>query len=371
MPDLERRLRGVLRPTQPDDAIGRRLRAAVPVPLPGPVTRRRRFARAATARRLRPVAVAAAGLLGLVGVVVLLVALMTVTGGEEGGDPSAVAPPPPPRYGILDRPQTAGEATLAWPATIGDPAPGSVRAAGAGGGQALLVARLEAGPVCIRRVAANDAVDEECGRPTSAALRLVTPWPDGAGAPVEAFGLVPDAVTAVRIGDRTVQPRENTWSAGIDPDAAPVTVDFLTADGVIEAWRIQVELDSAATDLLAAEPYLGITCRPGDPGCDRVGLSVRLRQPASAVRAEIDGRAFPLEDPLWSGPATPAGLRRTFAGFLEPAGLDVGALAVPEAPSGRWTGNPPVETTVSLEVVAADGSTRRTTVKTTLRPGWG
>lgn len=364
MPDLERRLRSALRPNEPEEAVGRRLRAAVPGLLPS-LTPRRRLARAG--RRLLP---AVAAVTGLAALVVGLVVLLSATGDGDSGE--TVAAPPPLRYGILERPPDAREAPPAWPpGPFGEPIDGSVRAASAMGGRALLVARLEGGPICIRRIAPNDAVDEDCAAPSSPALRLVAPWPDSAGGSVDAFGLVPDAVAAVRIGERTVEPRENTWSAAVDPAAGPVTVDFLTADGVVEAWHREVALDPAAVGLLAEEPYLGVTCRIGDPGCDRVGLSVQLREPARAVRAEIDGRGFALDDSRWSGPATPGGLRSTFAGFLDPAGLHAGALAVPEIQSGRWTGSPPVEATVNLQVVASDGSTRRATVETILQPGWG
>jgi hypothetical protein len=119
--------------------------------------------------------------------------------------------------------------------------------------------------------------------------------------------------------------------------------------------------------------YLGVACpRADETTCDRVGLSVSLRDPAMAIRATLDGRAFALEDPSWSGPTLPDGSRRLFAGFLDPAGLNSGALALPDSPTGgRWIGDPPVSASVHLEIERPNGTTESVEEVIDLRPGWG
>jgi hypothetical protein len=104
--------------------------------------------------------------------------------------------------------------------------------------------------------------------------------------------------------------------------------------------------------------------------CDRVGLAVWLREPATSVEATIAGREFALDDPEWSGP-TDEGERRLFAGFLQPAGLIDGPLKItPDDGPDRWIGRNPVSTTVDLRIVDGD-TTTTTAVEVQLWPGWG
>jgi hypothetical protein len=125
---------------------------------------------------------------------------------------------------------------------------------------------------------------------------------------------------------------------------------------------------SAETNgVLARAPYLGVSCPfANSTACDRVGLAVWLRRPARSVEATIGGRHFNLNDPKWSGPAD-NGLRKMFAGFLQPAGLRRGPLQVPI----NWAGNPPVATNVRIVVTFADGTQRAVTTKVALSAGWG
>jgi hypothetical protein len=90
------------------------------------------------------------------------------------------------------------------------------------------------------------------------------------------------------------------------------------------------------------------------------------------VHATVAGRAVALDDPAWSGPSK-RGLRRMFAGFLQPAGLlGDGPLAV-QVERGRyyWTGVHPADATVRLVITYADGSQRATKLRVSLSPGWG
>jgi hypothetical protein len=124
--------------------------------------------------------------------------------------------------------------------------------------------------------------------------------------------------------------------------------------------------------LLARAPSLGVSCgEPNSIACDRVGVAVWLRRPARAVTATVGGRRVALDDRAWSGPAR-HGLRRMFVGFLHPAGLRDGPLAVvADGGRDRWTGRHSVRATVVLWVRDARGRIARTRVCVDLRPGWG
>jgi hypothetical protein len=123
--------------------------------------------------------------------------------------------------------------------------------------------------------------------------------------------------------------------------------------------------------VLSRDPYMGVSCQVSNSfACDRVGLAVWLREPATRVRAAIADREFELDDPGWSGPAVD-GQRRMFAGFLQPAGLIDGPLRItPDDGPDRWIGRKPVSAPVKLWI--RDGSTTTTTsLQVQLSPGWG
>jgi len=128
---------------------------------------------------------------------------------------------------------------------------------------------------------------------------------------------------------------------------------------------------ASVKEILRRDPYMGVSCRvPNSFACNRVGLAVWLREPAVRVRAAIAGRAFSLDDPQWSGRAQHE--RRTFAGFLQPAGLIDGPLQVtPDAGPDRWIGREPVSAPVKLWIVRDHGPPITTTVHVRLMPGWG
>lgn len=128
-----------------------------------------------------------------------------------------------------------------------------------------------------------------------------------------------------------------------------------------------------AESVLSRGPYMGISCKtPNRFSCDRVGLAVWLRQPATSVEAEIAGRRLELNDPGWSAPLK-NGERRAFAGFLKPAGLlEPGPLHVAaDQGRNRWIGRKPVSATVNLSILQKDGLRTTTTVRVGLSAGWG
>lgn len=193
--------------------------------------------------------------------------------------------------------------------------------------------------------------------------RTKTAWRRPVAALSETWQIAPFAaagvrVTTVHVAARRLRAREAfgcaaSASAVIGPDQGATR----TADVTVERAR--------AHRLLAGEPYLGVSCaRPNSIACDRVGLAVWLRRPASRVTAEIDGRRFALDDPEASAPP------KMLAGYLQPAGLRSGALRVPAVAGDRWFGAGDVRARVRLWV-SAGGRTRTVRVRVPLRAGWG
>jgi hypothetical protein len=128
-----------------------------------------------------------------------------------------------------------------------------------------------------------------------------------------------------------------------------------------------------ARELLARTPYMGVACfTPNSIACDRVGLAIALRRAAAGVTARIGRRTFVLDDGQLPGSRPPQGVRRSFAGFLQPAGLRGGLLRVQvENGRNRWTGVHPVHANVDLLVTYPDGRRARTSLPVRLSPGWG
>jgi hypothetical protein len=128
--------------------------------------------------------------------------------------------------------------------------------------------------------------------------------------------------------------------------------------------------------VLARDPYMGVSCRiPNSIVCDRVGLTVWLRQPAIAVSATIAGEPLKLNDPMWSGPAH-HGRRTTFAGFLQPAGIVTRLHVIPDPGGKTWMADiaviakPPPPPAVVIRIDYGH-RTVLTEVKVELHSGWG
>jgi len=116
-------------------------------------------------------------------------------------------------------------------------------------------------------------------------------------------------------------------------------------------------------------PYMGISCGlPNPVACDRVGLIVRLRQPA-VVTATIDGLALRLNDPTWSG-AFPTGRPTIFiyAGFLQPADMTT-RMHVPPS-STMFIKTPPPSASVWFRIDFGHGKVVLTHEDVQLEPGW-
>jgi len=124
----------------------------------------------------------------------------------------------------------------------------------------------------------------------------------------------------------------------------------------------------APSAVLAEEPYMGVACPiPNSIGCDRVGLSIRLRTRAYSASATIDGRALTLDNSQWSDPPV-RGKHEFLGGFLQPAGLKNGPLKITTDSSGYPRS---VTATVRLVVDYGGGREVQTTTAVGLHAGWG
>lgn len=124
---------------------------------------------------------------------------------------------------------------------------------------------------------------------------------------------------------------------------------------------------------VAYGPFLGVRCRRANRiGCDRVGIDVVLRRPASRVVAAVGARRLPLRTPGmhsgvvrhdWVGTFSHAGIGRPGSPFQPADGRRVRAF---------WAGYPPIYVTVGLRVRYADGQRAAAVFpRVFLSSGWG
>jgi hypothetical protein len=130
----------------------------------------------------------------------------------------------------------------------------------------------------------------------------------------------------------------------------------------------------AADEVIRGTPYMGIACSSPDAlSCDRVGVSVRLTEPAHRVTATLGGTQFALDDPAYSGKLR-NGESRRFAGYLRPAGLrkpgSLHVLGQRRSGRDRWLDRPS-KLPVTITIERKNGSTQTTSTKVWLAPGWG
>lgn len=127
------------------------------------------------------------------------------------------------------------------------------------------------------------------------------------------------------------------------------------------------------TAVFAQDPYMGVSCRtPNYIGCDRVGLAVWLRQPAT-VTAAIAGAPLKLNAPRWSYVTRDShGPLYVYAGFLQPAGLRTRLGVSPESrPTNSWLGANAPSPLVRFRIDYGDGNIVSTQEHVYLSAGWG
>jgi len=122
--------------------------------------------------------------------------------------------------------------------------------------------------------------------------------------------------------------------------------------------------------LFSQAPYMGVACGVANSiACDRIGLTVWLREPAMAATATIAGRTFRLDNPAWSGPAH-HGQRTVFAGFLRPAGITT-RLGVTTQHGTHWDGSDGPNPLVILHLTRLGQPPTQAWVNVLLMAGWG
>lgn len=116
----------------------------------------------------------------------------------------------------------------------------------------------------------------------------------------------------------------------------------------------------------ASTPFLGVACSgPNSIACDRVGIGVHLRRPATLVVAQIAGRLVTLSPP--TDPSDDLWL-----GYLLDAGLRHGRLNVPiPARTHLWLGSPEVFAPVRVVAFFPDGRAAARSATVLLHPGFG
>lgn len=125
--------------------------------------------------------------------------------------------------------------------------------------------------------------------------------------------------------------------------------------------------------VFAKDPYMGVACHIANSiACDRVGLAVWLRRPATTVSATIAGASLKLNDPTWSYVAHDG--RQTlyvYAGFLQPAGLTTRLHVTPESRTPVWLGNNAPSPLVRFRIDYGHGNIAITQEHVWLSAGWG
>jgi hypothetical protein len=197
-----------------------------------------------TAARRRRRARAAVGGLGLAALGALVALLLVATRGPAGGSAPASVGPPPFVYSILSRPQTPVEASASPPPYFSDSGivRSSVRVADPGPGGRYLLFRDGSGELCIFAEGPRGGGGGGCGldlrRPPSVSV---------VGGKVvddvqRLYALVPDGIVGVSVDGHEFAVTDNVFHVDLPRATRSATVDFLTRDGVVTAWRQGVRL---------------------------------------------------------------------------------------------------------------------------------
>lgn len=130
----------------------------------------------------------------------------------------------------------------------------------------------------------------------------------------------------------------------------------------------------AASSVVRGTPSMGVACStPNALSCDRVGMQVRLEDPAARITATLAGMSFPLDNSDW-GPDPAKRPVKRFTGYLNHAGLRTpGQPHVLEKSNGRyrWLESAPAKLPVTLRIERGDGTIQTTRVRVWLAGGWG
>jgi hypothetical protein len=114
-------------------------------------------------------------------------------------------------------------------------------------------------------------------------------------------------------------------------------------------------------------PFLGVACgKPDSIACDRVGVGVTTRLPASLIVVQIAGRLVALSPP------NPPRSSDIWLGYLQNISLRRGPLRIPVPPRARlWFGVPEVNPQVRVTAFFPNGYVATTAGRVQLHPGFG
>lgn len=150
----------------------------------------------------------------------------------------------------------------------------------------------------------------------------------------------------------------------------------LDSHGTSAVGSRSAALRVAPSGELSRTPYMGVVCPIANSTvCDRVGLSVWLRQRAVAVNATIDGRPLTLtaaQARPYLAPGEHTGTM--FTGYLQPAGIVTRLHVIPdESPIRWWAPSPSNAPSPPVELRIDYGNGRRVVTKldVPLEAGWG
>jgi hypothetical protein len=119
--------------------------------------------------------------------------------------------------------------------------------------------------------------------------------------------------------------------------------------------------------VFAQDPYMGVACHnPNSISCDRVGLAVWLRQPAT-VTATIAGAPLKLNAPWRHVTHDSHGALYAYAGFLQPAGITTRLRVLVADALGMNSPSP----LVRFRIDYGHGSIVTTQQRVYLSAGWG
>ncbi|MGH2926577.1 MAG: hypothetical protein ACRDL8_00040 [Solirubrobacteraceae bacterium] len=152
-------------------------------------------------------------------------------------------------------------------------------------------------------------------------------------------------------------------SGGGVRSARPVSPRSGPRGGVVESPAAAFEQD----------PFMGVACHvPNSISCDRVGLAVWLRRPAT-VTAMIAGAPLKLNAPHWTYVAhDKRGALYVYAGFLQTAGLTTRLHVTPESKwTNSWLGANAPSPLVRFRIDYGHGHVVVTQEHVYLSAGWG
>ena len=147
---------------------------------------------------------------------------------------------------------------------------------------------------------------------------------------------------------------------------AALTTRSVTSGAAVTAVR--------SAQLVRAGSYLAIHCpQPNSIACDQLALAVRLKRPATAVTATIDGHSWPMNrrGDVLDASRTP---RRQFDGYFSHAGIESRLHVHPQQPGDIFVNSarsPGIPVLVSLLVELPSGRELSTRLRLYLADGWG